>query len=443
MKSILIFTVGCVGLHVACALPTEPRHATLSAAVEDAHRNITARFVGPEGLLRDYEGETPTPADCRDCRPNAMGWWSPIENGPMFTGPYLEAVCARARRTGAAEDRALAKKLADGLVRAASVSDVKGMIVRGFGTDGVCHYPLGSEDQTLPWFYGLHAYWRSGIPSADEKASVAAKIREVAEALEANDWACPCDGAFTGQSRGHFMDSGLVFRGAAHSLFLLRAVWEVTGEDKWLRCYNEAIERRQKATTLTMLEVCREGWATDVKKFPADGSGMWIYVCAQGCLARLAEMDPAHADYFRTGLARNAARAKPAMASIKFSNVIECPFKYANWRTGYRWRPQKTQKDADDVQKTGDPAILGHRKQYERKTMTLPLSAAAVCAFAGAAREDVDRTLRSYDYSQINLCEFFLAEVAAERMICLKGTDAPSGKVTRTGRDACSAERVE
>ena len=104
------------------------------------------------------------------------------------------------------------------------------------------------------------------------------------------------------------------------------------------------------------------------------------------------------------------------MASIAFSNVIERPFKYANWRTGYRWRPQKTQKDADDVQRTGDPAILGHRKQYERKTMTLPLSAAAVCAFAGAAREDVDRTLRSYNYSQINLCEFFLAEVAAERM---------------------------
>ena len=70
----------------------------------------------------------------------------------------------------------------------------------------------------------------------------------------------------------------------------------------------------------------------------------------------------------------------------------------------------------DDVQRTGDPAILGHRKNYERKTMTLPLSAAAVCAFAGAARADVDRTLRSYDYSQINLCEFFLAEVAAERM---------------------------
>ena len=401
------------------------RHPTLAAAVEDAHSNLVARFVGPEGLLRDYEGEIPTPADCRDCRPNAMGWWSPIENGPMFTGPYLEVVCVRARRTGSAADRALARKLAGGLMRAASISEVKGMIVRGFGTDGACHYPLGSEDQTIPWFYGLHAYWRSGIPSAEEKKAVAEKVREVAEALADNDWKCPCDGAFAGQSRGRFMDSGLVFRGAAHSLFLLRAVWEMTGDDAWLKRYESALGKRQKATSLTMLEVCREGWVTDLAKFPmADGGGMWIYVCAQGCLARLAEMDPANATYFRAGLERNAGRARKAMAgAAEFSNKIERPFKYANWRTGYRWRPQKTQKDADEVQRTGDPSILGTRKQYERRTMTLPLSAAAVCAFAGVARDEVERTLRSYDYSQIDLCEFFLAEVAAYALV---GAGAPT-----------------
>lgn len=390
------------------------RHPTLAAAVEDAHTNLVARFVGPEGLLRDYEGEIPTPEDCRDCRPNAMGWWSPIENGPMFTGPFLEAVCARAKRTGSEADRALARRLAGGLLRAASVSDVKGMVVRGFGTDGVCHYPLGSDDQTLPWFYGLHAYWGSGIPSVAERQAVSAKVREVAEALAANGWGIPCDGAFAGQTRGRFMDNWLVFRGAAHALFLLRAVWEMTGDDIWLRRYEEALGHRQKGTPLTMLEVCREGWATDVGKFPADGSGMWIYVCAQGCLARLAKMDPARAESFRAGLARNAARARPAMAAAAgFSNRIERPFRYANWRTGYRWRPQKTQKEADEVQRTGDPKILGTRKRYERQTMTLPLAAAAVCAFAGTAREEIGRTIRRYDYSQINLCEFFLAEVAA------------------------------
>ena len=418
LLSVIACAVSCASLS-ANETRIECRHLTVAAAVEDVRTNIVARFLAPEGLLRDYEGEVPTPADCRDGRPNAIGWWSPIENGPMFTGLYLDAVCTRALKTGAAADRALARKLAAGLLRAASVSDVKGMIVRGFGTDGICHYPLGSEDQTIPWFFGLYAYWRSGIPSGEEKFAVAAKMREVADALAANDWECPCDGAFKGQSRGAFMENELAFRGAAHSLFLLRSVWEVTGDEAWRVRYEEALVRRQKSTSLTMLEVCREGWVTDVEKFPADSSGMWIYVCAQGCLARLAEMDPDHAADFRIGLARNAARARSGMAAASgFSNVIERPFKYANWRMGYRWRPQETQREAEAVAGTGDPAVLGSRKKYERKTMTLPLSAAAVCAFANAALDEVERTICHYDYSQIDICEFFLAEVAAAHLSC-------------------------
>ena len=399
----------------------EPRkafHKSVSDAVADVRSNLVARFLSPEGLLYDFEAELPTPADCRDGRPNAIGWKSPIENGPMFTGLYLDSICARAKKTGAPADLAFAQKLAAGLMRAASVSEVKAMVVRGFGTDGACHYPLGSEDQTLPWFFGLFAYWRSGIPSDAEKSAVAAKMREVADALVANDWGCPCDGAFKGQVRGAFMENELPFRGAAHSLFVLRAMWEVTGDDVWRRRYEEALGRRQKSTALTMLEVCGEGWETDIEKYPmADGMGMWIYVCAQGCLARLAELDPAHADYFKSGLARNAARARPAMATaVGFSNKIERPFKYANWRTGYSWRPQKTQKDAEEVAATGNSDILGHRRRFESRTMKRPLSAAAVCAFANVARGEVEKTICSYDYSQLNFCEFFLAEVAAVQL---------------------------
>ena len=43
-------------------------HASVSAAVEDVRANIIARFLSPEGLLRDYEGELPTPADCHASR---------------------------------------------------------------------------------------------------------------------------------------------------------------------------------------------------------------------------------------------------------------------------------------------------------------------------------------------------------------------------------------
>ncbi len=88
----IIATTLAAGAVLAAGADHGLRHPNLAAAVEDAHTNLVARFVGPEGLLRDYEGEIPTPADCRDCRPNAIGWWSPIANGPMFTGPFLEAV---------------------------------------------------------------------------------------------------------------------------------------------------------------------------------------------------------------------------------------------------------------------------------------------------------------------------------------------------------------
>ena len=146
--------------------------AAIAAGAGTAHEELM-KFVGPEGLLHDYIGEIPTPADCAECRPNAMGWWSPIENGPMFTGPWLEACVIRARKSGREEDRALCRKLAGGLLLAASVSDVPGMIVRGVATDGRAHHPLGSEDQTLPWFYGMSAYVQGGF---DADGKVAAKM---------------------------------------------------------------------------------------------------------------------------------------------------------------------------------------------------------------------------------------------------------------------------
>ncbi|MBT3292348.1 MAG: hypothetical protein HN380_33830, partial [Victivallales bacterium] len=156
-----------------------PAQTPPALAVEAAHAALWDRFISEGGLMYDYIGEIPTPEDCREGRPNAIGWWSPIENGPMFTGLYLPAICGRARRSGSAVDRAEAGRLARGLLLAASVSDVPGFIARGVGTDGKCHYPLGSTDQTLPWFYGLHAYAVSGLPDETERKRVVAKMRDV------------------------------------------------------------------------------------------------------------------------------------------------------------------------------------------------------------------------------------------------------------------------
>ena len=78
---------------------------------EQAHAELWNRFVDQHGIIRDYVGDLPTPEDCALGKPNAIGWWSPIEDGPMFTGLYLPAVCERARRTGNAVDKEDARRL--------------------------------------------------------------------------------------------------------------------------------------------------------------------------------------------------------------------------------------------------------------------------------------------------------------------------------------------
>ena len=369
----------------------------------DPHAELL-KFVGPEGLLHDYLGELPSPEDCAACRPNAKGWWTPIENGPMFTGPWLEACCARARRTGSDEDKALCRRLAGGLLKAASVSKVPGFIARGVGADGVCHYPVGSMDQTLPWFYGLWAYYRSGLASPEDAAKIRAKMLEVASAIEKNGWKCPCEPPFEKEHCGDFLHDGLPFRNAVHGLFLFRILAEL--EPARMDFYRKLLPER--------LPVCARGYAADLPKLKnLEPHLLWIYVCAQGCLAELARLEPDE-PAFRQGLETNAERAKRFLPlSEKYDNSTESPFRYANWRTGYRWSRQKTIADSDRVSRTGDKSVLGSRKEFERDYMTAPLSAAAICAFAGAERESVAHALAHYDWSTLNLSEFFLSEVAS------------------------------
>ena len=56
-------------------------------------------------------------------------------------------------------------------------------------------------------------------------------------------------------------------------------------------------------------------------------------------------------------------------------------------------------------------AALGNRKDFERRTMTAPLSAAAICAYAGLYRDECTAAIAHYDYSTICISEFFQADV--------------------------------
>lgn len=394
----------------ACLRAEEP-------AVERAHAETWRRFIDGHGIMRDYVGELPTPEDCRLGKPNAIGWWSPIENGPMFTGMYLHAVVERARRSGAASDREQARRLAQGLLKCASVSDVPGFVARGVGSDGKCHYPLSSDDQMHPWFLGLQAYLLSDIPTAAERAVLVAKVKEVAEVLQAHEWRVPCDGAFKGDFRGGF--KGEHFRDAARYLHLLRATYEITGDAVWLERYRRALDEKPAGSAETRREICALGCPRDLSFIPnLERNQFWIYVGTQAGLARLAAVEtdaPTKAAY-RQGLVVTARSATPSVGThVQFDNADQGFFGTADWRAAHpTWFPQPTQAEAERLARIVDPKKRGPRKNYEAAYMRHPLAAAAVVALAGeaSARPQVLKAIRHYDYAKLNMAEFFFAEVA-------------------------------
>ena len=408
----------CLGFWLLFAtILSSARGAAAELAIDRAHAETWRRFIDEHGVMRDYVGELPTPEDCRLGRPNAIGWWSPIENGPMFTGMYLHAMVERARRTGAAADKQKARKLSQGLMKCASVSDVPGFVARGVGSDGKCHYPLSSDDQMHPWFLGLHAYLLSDIPSADERTVLVAKVREVADVLESTGWRVPCDGAFKGDFRGAF--KGEHFRDAARYVYMLRATYDMTGDAVWLERYRQALGEKPPGSAETRQEICALGCPRDLGFIPTLQKGQfWIYVGTQAGLLRLAavETDAAAKAAYRKGL---DVTAQFALSSVDthamFDNGDQGFFGTADWRVAnVTWFPQPTQKEAERLARIVDFKKRGPRKNYEATWMRHPLAAAAVVALAGdaSARAQVLKAIRHYDYAKLNMAEFFFAEVA-------------------------------
>ena len=99
----------------------------------------------------------------------------------MFGGLYMEAAIHRWTITNQAEDREKARRIARGLMKLATVGQMKGFIARGLTADGSAHYACSSNDQTFPWLYGMWRYVRSEIPTEAEREQICAKIIEVME----------------------------------------------------------------------------------------------------------------------------------------------------------------------------------------------------------------------------------------------------------------------
>lgn len=270
----------------------------LPSSIESAHEELWRRFILPDGNFLDYSELNgtvflPEPGECRRGFPNALSWCTPLSNSTFFSGLYLASLLKRYQRSAESDLIPKVKVLVHGLLRAARVSAVPGFVARGIASDGVSHYPCGSDDQTHPWFFGLFAYVESGIPSKSERTEIIDQMSTVARALLLNGWRCPCDGMFIGFSRGDFLPSSMDFRSVTRYLFILKIMAELTRDQEWKQAYQSASLGAPAGEALKRGKICREGYMRDLSLLPglAAGSSLWITAGSVASLSRLAALE--------------------------------------------------------------------------------------------------------------------------------------------------------
>lgn len=394
-----------------------------ASAAAQANAEIWRRFIDPYGIMIDFadlDGHVslPTPEECRDGKPNALGWWSPIENGAMFNGLYVEAALLRWKRTGDAKDADHARRLMEGLLLLNSISEVKGFVGRGVSTDGKSHYPMGSNDQTLPWFLGLWRYWKSDLATPEEKQRIRKHLEETAKEIIRLDWRMPAEPPFgtRGSFRGHH------FEEVARMLFTLQMLHDVTGDQHWSDLYEAEQTNRGGVHQLTKLEICGEGMAFFYAK-----THNWTSCTAVGALRGLWEMekDPKRKETYRRGLVASASLAAESLSLAQKFDPADSSTFVMDWRVmNADWKPQKSERDAQELamQQLKPFMRLAPRRGRETAYIREPTSAAWIVTLSPDSEPikkrlyELNQVITRYDYTKLYYSQFFWSEMAWERL---------------------------
>lgn len=405
----------------------------ISREVEALHEDNWKRFVYSNGLVLDYVPEGgekgfPTAEECTEGKPNAVSWWAPVENGAFFTGLYLDGICHRWKLTNAAEDKAKAQRLASGLMQCASVGNTPGFVARFVLADGRSHYGLGSDDQTGPWFYGLWCYVRSGLADEAEKERVTAKLVEVATALKAQRWMLPCSPVGElppGQFRGGF--GGADYRAASRLLFVTRALFELTGDERWRREYDKVREEKPPGSDKTRLQIVGEAMAGDFALLPMlSKQQLWIFINSQAMIRDLydLETDPVIRGIYLQALQSNARTVLPQLAErASAPDWTSVPFN-ADWRSlNEIWTAQKSSDEATQLAQKQFKLWNNKGRNLEIKSLREPVCAAWIIFLVpteghveGNAAEVFQQLVRRTDWKSVSSSFGVFAEAAWYRM---------------------------
>jgi len=336
----------------------------------------------------------------------------------MFNGMYMDAAVLRWERTRRDADAATARRLMEGLLLLNSVSEVPGFVARGVSSDGRSHFPMGSNDQTMPWYYGLWRYWQSGIATPAERERIRRHLVATTDAIVSRGWRMPAEPPFG--TRGGF--GGFGFETSPRRLFVMKLMHLVTGDDAWDAQYRRALLERS-ADGVSHLDVCGHGM-----EFTYARTHNWTSCTAVAAIRGLWELeqDPAVKEVFRRGLVASAALAAESLAECQEYGAADPRTFDTDWRRAMMplWKPQATEQEAQALAEEQLRAFikLSPRRQLETACVREPAAAAwivtlcpdpaAVAPHAATIRDMATR----YDYSRLYYCTFFWLEAALLRL---------------------------
>lgn len=424
------------GFSAPALLRAAPARDAAEAASERAVGELWARFVSPaHGTILTFAGLAgevilPTAEDCATGRPNAMSWSTPVSDGALYGGLLLDGLCLRWRRLRSAQAAAQARQVARGLVALGQASAVPGFVARGFAADGRAYYPASSEDQVMPWAYGLWRYARSGLAGEAERREIILLLERTTSAVAAHGWQVPCDPVAFGY-RGNYIRAK--HKDATRLLFLNLALHELTGGGPWLENYRRFASERIGPEQLTRVEWCAQGMefvnsAAEVIVATETASvsrSLWTSSLAQAALRGLWELetDPAVRRDYARGLDANARAAAPHLARHRMHAAGGPAGFDVDWRfLNETWRPQATCDEAIILARSQLPRWekRNPRAHWEDDTMREPLFAAWIAALAAGSalrcERDTFGMLAGYRWEKLNTAGFLIAVCAQEQL---------------------------
>jgi hypothetical protein len=408
---IFVFAIGFSISVLAADLTENP----LQEKAEQVNRNIWGRFISPHNTMYDFVGlngeiSLPTGEECRNNIPNALGWWSPIENGGYFGGIYLISQCMRYEQEKTPENGEKVKRLVNGLYKLQDIGNVPGFIARGVATDGKSTYPVSSADQTMPFIIGLWRYLKTDIPNEKERTECYERLFRHVETVQKNNWIII--GTRKEFIHGNLMDTA--YLSAAHILFVLWIMDDLTNDPVWRNLFVKLLDpntsdgaaRRKNLVACNQVSPSNQAWI--------------ISTCQYGLhIMYLNETDSALKKLFKDSL-ENTARL--ALQSIELYKEYR-PEVSINFTPEWRkmMPPHREQKNTDDARKLaleqhGNWSRACPAWSHEKRYLMQPICAAWLVALShddtliDSALPEIRNAILNYDYNKIHYAAFFYVE---------------------------------